>query len=367
MSITTKDITTLFPHNHASNLISLDNGDILCAWFAGSREGRADICILCSRLKNGEKQWSQPKIISNDKKRSEQNPLLFKNPNGELWLLYTAQDEIYQDSAIVKVKKSRDNGYTWSEEELLFDTPGSFIRNPPIIFDDGEIVLPAYYCKKSDAGFLSNDYSVVKISSDNGLTWAEKEVPQSTGLVHMCIVKLSERKLVGFFRSRRADYIYSTYSEDRGNTWSNPVATTLPNNNASIQAIKLKDGTLMMVFNNVNAITNPPKENRPPWFSKEDMERVNRNNSEDQQSIWGVIRTPLAIAISEDQGRSWIMKKNLIDNEKQINIKERPEFSYPSIIQTDDELIHISFTYLRKNIRHVTISKDWVEKNFTKK
>ena len=68
---------------HAADLLELENGDLLCVWFAGSSEGNADISIVGSRLKAGESQWSSPVKISDDPTRSEQNPSLFQHPNGE--------------------------------------------------------------------------------------------------------------------------------------------------------------------------------------------------------------------------------------------------------------------------------------------
>lgn len=355
-----RKIPTPFPHNHASNLLDLDNGDLMCAWFGGSREGRSDISILISSLEQNTKEWSAPIVLNGHPEKSEQNPILFKNPNGEIWLVYTAQDLIFQDSAVVNYRISKDEGKTWSDVETLFSEEGSFVRNPPVILDNGDIVLPAYYSLKSDTGFLGNDRSVVKISSDNGVTWREYEVPKSKGLVHMSIVKLNN-KLIGFFRSRKSDNVYISESKDNGHTWSQPKKTNLPNNNASIQSIQLNNGNLMIIFNDTNATIDPPKENRPPWFDKEDMKKVTKEGSDLGDAIWGVIRSPLTIAISEDEGVTWSARKNIITKCEVGKEIDYPEFSYPSIIQTKDHKIHVSFTYLRQWIRHVEIAEDWIK------
>ncbi|WP_221761390.1 sialidase family protein [Salibacterium salarium] len=351
-------IPTLFPHNHASNIISLRNGDLMCVWFGGSREGKSDISILCSRLKKGGHTWSEPVILSSDSTRSEQNPILFENPNGELWLVFTAQDSIHQDSAVVRYRTSSDDGITWSDEKTLFDTPGSFVRHPPIILETGEIILPAYYSIKSDTGFLGKDYSVVKISNDNGESWNEYPVNNSKSLVHMSIVEGSNNKLIGFFRSRKADNIYVSISEDYGKTWSTPEKTSLLNNNSSIQCKKLNNGNLAMVFNNVNADLAPPEVNSPPWFDEKDRQSIKVNQQSEQESIWGVIRSPLTIAISEDEGKNWSYVKNIATADKD---KKSPEFSYPSIYQTEEGAIHITYTYLRQCIKHTVISENWVK------
>lgn len=63
---------------HAPDLLELENGDLLCCWFAGSREGNADISIAVARLPADAEQWEQPVIVSDDPTRSEQNPSLFQ-------------------------------------------------------------------------------------------------------------------------------------------------------------------------------------------------------------------------------------------------------------------------------------------------
>ena len=67
---------------HAPTLLELENGDLLCAWFAGSYEGSADVSVICSRLEKDSGRWSEPVLVSGDPHRSEQNPSLFRAPGG---------------------------------------------------------------------------------------------------------------------------------------------------------------------------------------------------------------------------------------------------------------------------------------------
>lgn len=79
------------PQNHAANLLPLDDGSLMCVWFGGSREGKADISIWGSRLAPGSDRWSEAVKLCDDPDRSEQNPVLFQAPDNVLWLLWTAQ------------------------------------------------------------------------------------------------------------------------------------------------------------------------------------------------------------------------------------------------------------------------------------
>lgn len=58
------------PQNHASNLLELANGDLLCTWFSGTQEGVSDISIYLSRLDKGSTQWTVPVKLSDDPERS---------------------------------------------------------------------------------------------------------------------------------------------------------------------------------------------------------------------------------------------------------------------------------------------------------
>ncbi|MGO4076139.1 exo-alpha-sialidase, partial [Staphylococcus aureus] len=71
----------------------------------------------------------------------------------------------------------------------------------------------------------NRDVSAVKISSDQGKTWDEVIVPNSTGCVHMNIGKCADGSLIALFISRFADSIYISRSFDHGRTWSEPKAT----------------------------------------------------------------------------------------------------------------------------------------------
>ena len=49
-----------FPSCHASTITELPNGDLLAAWYAGSREGEKDVAIFISRRFYGSEGWIEP-------------------------------------------------------------------------------------------------------------------------------------------------------------------------------------------------------------------------------------------------------------------------------------------------------------------
>ena len=240
--------------NHAANLTVLPGGDLGCVWFGGTQEGVPDISVWFSRLAPAADTWSEPVRLSDDPARSEQNPLLFPTPAGELWLLYTAQQAGNQDTAEVRVRVSGDGGETWGEPRTLFPATGSggvFIRQPIAVLDDGRWLLPVFHCVATPGVKWVGDHdtSAVMISDDEGMTWRERPVPGSTGCVHMNVHPLPDGTLLALFRSRWADAVYRSYSTDGGESWSEPEPTELPNNNSSVQYVPLGDGRLALVYN----------------------------------------------------------------------------------------------------------------------
>lgn len=352
-----------YPQNHAANLLSLPNGDLLCTWFAGTQEGISDISILCSRLRKNKNEWELEVKLSDDPERSEQNPVLFLDPDNTLWLLWTAQLAGNQDTAIVRYRKSMDLGETWQDIDVLIDKPGTFIRQPIIVLPNGNWLLPVFNCtiKPGEKWVGNYDTSAVKISEDKGKTWRDVEVPNSLGCVHMCITPLHNGSLIAVYRSRWADNIYKSYSHDNGDTWTEPTATELPNNNSSIQVTTLNNGDLAMVFNNMSAAGASDRRSSLYDEIEDDSGALEPEVIDGKSSFWGAPRAPMSLAISKDNGEKWAIIANLDEGDGYCmtnNSQEKlnREFSYPTITQSQDGIIHIAYTYFRQAIKYVRIN-----------
>ncbi|WP_068716845.1 sialidase family protein [Vibrio tritonius] len=352
-----------YPQNHASNLLVLPNGDILCTWFAGTQEGVSDISILCSRLRKGSDVWELAVKLSNDPERSEQNPVLFLDPDNILWLLWTAQLAGNQDTAIVRCRKSQDFGETWLDINVLIDKPGTFIRQPIVVLENGNWLLPIFNCtvKPGEKWVGNYDTSSVKISEDKGKTWRDVNVPNSLGCVHMSIAPLKNGSLIAVYRSRWADHIYQSYSHDHGETWSEPKATELPNNNSSIQITALNNGDLAMVFNNMSAAGAISRRSSLYDEIEDDSGAKEPEIIDGKSAFWGAPRAPMSLAISKNNGETWSVIGNLDEGDgfcmtNNSQEKLNREFSYPTITQSPDGVVHIAYTYFRQAIKYVRIN-----------
>ena len=114
-----------------------------------------DISIVCARWENGSDHWSEPVQVSYDSERSEQNPSLFKGPDGAVWCMYTAQldrmegKDNMQFTSIIRCQKSFDGGKTWGEAEVIFPEEGSFCRQPIQVLSNGRWIFGNWICTDS--------------------------------------------------------------------------------------------------------------------------------------------------------------------------------------------------------------------------
>lgn len=356
---------------HAANLAFLPNGDLACVWFGGTQEGVSDISVHLSRLPAGGDRWLDPVQLSFDSGRSEQNPILFNAPDGDVWLLYTAQVAGNQDTAEVRRRVSHDGGWTWDEPTALLgaDAPkGVFVRQVPVALESGRILLPAFNCiaLPGEKWVGNQDTASVWYSDDQGETWAEIAVPDSEGCVHMNIVPRTDGTLWACFRSRWADHVYESESTDGGLTWAPCRPLPLPNNNSSIQARALGDGQLAMVMNYSSEADATGR--RASLYDEIDDEGVKDTDGpvlaeptfdgDKRTAFWGAPRAPMTLVLSADDGRTWPIAYDIENGDGYClsnNSREglNRELSYPSVIGDPDGGVHAAYTWHRKAIKHV--------------
>lgn len=307
-----------FPSCHASTIEETPTG-LVTAWFGGTEERHPDVGIWVSRMVNGK--WTAPVEVANGVQNSTiryplWNPVLFQMPaskGGELLLFYkegpTPQDWWGM------IKRSKDGGKTWSNTERLPLGILGPIKNKPEMLKDGTLLCPT---SSEDNGWRLH----FEMTKDGGRTWSRTEAindGKEFSAIQPSVLFLKDGRLQILCRSKNG-YILESFSSDQGKTWSPLKATSLPNPNSGTDAVTLKDGRQVLIYNHV---------------TKESQE-------------WGGKRSPLNVAISSD-GKTW---KELAVLEKE----PKAEFSYPAVIQTKDGKIHITYTWKREKIKHVVIT-----------
>lgn len=324
-----------FESCHASTLLVLPSGDVLVAWFGGTREGADDVAIWLSARRQGV--WSAPVKVADEGPFPHWNPVLFRGKHGEIYLYYKIGKPIthWKTSFLV----SHDEGMSWSEPRELVegDLSGGRgpVKNKPIVLQDGTWAAPASYEEKLWDAF-------VDLSYDEGKTWErsqwvplkraepaepsaapeQQEQPASAnelppvppaslsgkGVIQPTLWESRPGRVHMLLRSS-AGYVYRSDSDDSAKTWSEAYPTSLPNNNSGIDLVALTDGRLALVYN-------PVSQN------------------------WGP-RTPLALSLSADNGATW---------PDTFVLEDTPgEYSYPAIV-AEGNVAHITYTWKRERI-----------------
>lgn len=360
--------------NHAAFLSRLPDGALICAWFGGTLEGKSDISIHASILLPGASVWGPARALSCDPAHSEQNPVIFTAPDGQLWLFHTAQPSGNQDECRIRMvplsRDAADPTMISNGEGRFLDLPrGCFIRGPLVVRDDGAWVLPIFRCvqRPGQKWNGSHDVAAIGVSSDAGATWRLEEVPGSIGSVHMSPVALGDNRFAAFYRRRQADFVHRSESADGGRSWSAPQATDVPNNNSSIAALRLVDGRVAVIGNPVNASMS--SDRRASLYDElgEDDARPDADPSGGCVPVWGVPRAPVAVCFSEDGGLTFPRRIVIEDGPGTCTSNDstdgrNKEMSYPWILQDPDGTLHIAYTYYRRAIKYVRLAPEALAK-----
>jgi predicted neuraminidase len=350
------------PQNHAAFLSRLPDGQLSCVWFGGTMEGMPDISIHMSVLDETTSQWSTATVLVDDRGRSEQNPMLFNAPDGAVWLLYTSQISGNQNTSVVRRRISLDGGKNFGAAETMIADAGTFIRQPIVILSNGDLLLPVFKCRITPGEKWSGNQDIAGVyrSADGGKSWHFSEVPDSLGCVHMNIVPVSDTHLVAFYRSRWADFIYRTESQDAGVTWQVPTPTELPNNNSSIQCTRLSDGRLALIYNHSSA-ANATGRRTSLYDDLEETDAATQQSTEGRQAFWGAPRAPLSLAFSSDNGNTWNGRQDIdisdgycLTNNSVAHANR--ELSYPVLLEGPRNTLDIAFTWFRQGIKHVRLT-----------
>lgn len=299
-----------FASAHASTIAETRDG-LVAAWFGGTREGANDVGIWLSRRVNGK--WTAPVEVatgvqSDGSRYPTWNPVLFEVRPRQLALFYKVGPSPRAWWGMTRM--SQDNARTWGAATRLPDGILGPIKNKPVRLSDGTIIAPS----STETPQTPSTWRIhFEISRDQGNTFTVTRPPESTppiDAIQPSILIHADGRLQAVGRTR-SGRVFETWSADNGQTWTPVALTDLPNPSAGTDAITLKDGRHLLVYNHT------PKG-----------------------------RTPLNVAISRD-GRAWQIVHVLES--------EPGEYSYPAVIQTADGRVHITYTWRRERIKHVVI------------
>ena len=303
---------------HASTIVETSDGKFVAAWFGGTAEGSDDVEIWVSRRSPGA-AWSPPQAVTNYPHIPTWNPVLFQD--GDRTVLFFKIGPSPREW-IGAFRVSRDGGRSWGPVSYLPAGLTGPIRSKPIRLADGSLLagtsFEAGYDHETPSDAPYKSWSVwMERSEDEGETWTKHGpivVPDEPfGIIQPTLWQAEDGTVHALMRSTdRIGRIVTSRSDDGGRSWTTAVLTELPNPNSGIDAVRLRDGRVVLIYNHTDEG-----------------------------------RSPIHIAVSSDDGTTWSAPMVLEDGPG--------EFSYPAVIQAKSGRLHVTYTWKRNRIRHLVI------------
>jgi predicted neuraminidase/sugar phosphate isomerase/epimerase len=305
-----------YPSSHAATIVETTNGDLMASWFGGTNERNPDVGIWVSKRKNGK--WTEGVevangIINDTLRYPTWNPVLYQIPKGDLMLFYKVGPS--PSTWWGMIKRSSDNGETWSKSEKMPEGYLGPIKNKPVLLANGTLLSPSSI--EGDGWRLR-----MESTPDFGKTWHMGDTvsrgKDTINAIQPSILFHKGKKIQAIGRTRNRK-LFSTWSTDNGNSWSDLTLLNMPNNSSGTDAVTMENGQHALIYNHV-------------WPNEDQTKGV---------------RSPLNIAVSKD-GVNW--DASLVLEDSKIS-----QYSYPAIIQGSDGMLHCVYTWRRQRIKYVKI------------
>jgi sialidase-1 len=286
------------PRNSEGDIIELKDGR-LCLIYSRFTGGSGDDAAadLAMRTSQDEgKTWSEDKIIV---RRGEglnvMSVSLRRLAGGEIALFYLRKASETDCRPYMSI--STDEAQTWGPPTLCIpDEVGYYVLNNDRVvqLQSGRLILPVAWHRGPGTAWDAAGVIMCYLSDDNGKTWRRSKdtfkgyAPDGRRITvqEPGVVELKDKRLMMYMRTDAGSQ-YLCHSQDGGETWSKPEPSSLasPLSPASIERIPWT-GELLCVWNDHSGVHPYPTGRR----------------------------TPLCMAISKDEGKTWSKSKIVEDN-----------------------------------------------------
>ncbi len=321
---------------HVGSICEMPDGGLAATWYGGTREGAKDVAIFFTEKPQGfDAPWSSPRVLVNRMSAGRElnryirkvgNPVLFKGPGDELYLIYVTITMGGWSGSSLNVKISRDAGHTWSDSQRLTLSPffniSELVKGRPLpvnMADGGRngFAVPIYHeCLGDFPEILWMSFS----PENYDINYWKSRMAGGASFIQPSIALGGAQQALAFYRCLSRDrQIAMARTQNGGRTWSSPRLLDLPNPDSAVDALPLSGGRILLAFN------------------------------DSRQT-----RETLRLAVSSDRGLNWIRIHPLENSPDQ-------EFSYPYMIRGQNGLIHLVYTWKRKRIKHVSFNEAWVD------
>lgn len=327
------------PSVHAASLIALKDGAVRAFWFAGSREGAADVSIYSSVYDPHSANWSAPTVVM-DRITAEKallryiaklgNPVPSRMSDGRLQLFFVTVSIGGWAGSSISAITSDDEGLTWSNPQRLISSPllnlSTLVKSPSVSFVDGLLGLPAYH------EWIGRFGEFLRV--DAGRVIDKRRMSSGRSAIQPLIFVNDAQDASAYFRQTRSSglpkQIPVSSTQNAGQSWQQSGDLEIANPNSAVAGVMLKSGARILVLNNIE---------------------------------YGRYR--LVLMMSNPKSGQWQTIEVLEDDEA-LPDAQRKEFSYPYLITVDGDDAHLAYTWDRKKIRHRYFSGAWLKQALSK-
>ncbi|MBM3458728.1 MAG: sialidase, partial [Armatimonadetes bacterium] len=303
------------PRYSEGSLLALTDGTLLYATteFLGGGEDHATAHIVARRSADGGRTWGPPTELQANTGRQNVmsvtlRRLLPGRADGPIGMVYLVKNGPNDLHAFLRI--SQDEARRWGPAIRITGEAGYHVVNNDrlTVLQSGRLLCPV--AASPDFQQLNHFVSYCYLSDDRGQTWrrGKGSVDQPRrGAMEPEVVELTGGRLLMICRTQLG-IVAASYSQDGGDTWGTPFSLTVraPESPQTIRRIPAT-GDLLLVW----------------------------NNSFQGSADHGGQRTPLTVAVSSDEGRSWRRVRDL-------EVSQEHGYAYTSVTFVQDRVL---FTY----------------------
>ena len=325
------------PSVHAASLVALKDGGIRAFWFAGSREGAADVSIYSAIFDSKSSSWSTPTVVvdrvSTEKALSRYiaklgNPVPARMADGRLQLFFVTVSVGGWAGSSISSLISDDEGATWGSPQRLISSPvinlSTLVKSPVIPFSDGRLGIPAYH------EWIGRFGEFLRV--DAGQVIDKRRMSSGRSAIQPLIFVNDAQDGTAYFRQTRsagqAKQVPVSQTQNAGQSWHIEPDLAIANPNSAVAGLQLNDGSRILVLNNIEA---------------------------------GRYRLVLMMTDANSQWQTI----EILEDDAALSEDQRKEFSYPYLISLDGNDAHLVYTWDRKKIQHRYFSGAWLKRAHT--
>ncbi len=305
------------------------------------------------------------------------NPVVGRAADGSLYLFYVTVSLGGWAGSSITLMKSVDEGESWSAPRRLITSPfiniSTLVKSAPFLYADGTMGLPVYH------EFVSKFAEMLHLDAAGNVIDKQRLARAGQGTLQPVVLVRNPREALVLTRYSGKDNPHlarSLTTEDGGQHWSAVERSSFPNPDAALSATVLPDGRLLAALNHQEQgrdslslmLSADAGRNWKELHRLEEM-RVVRDKNLDEAQCLHIVQGLLQNSDARLAKASAATLDEYVDSAKARVRADGGcgfEFSYPYLIQARNGDFHLTYTWNRVFIKHVTFDQTWLNRHLKK-